>query len=248
MSSRLIQYTDSIDYIWEEAVYTEARLLADKHAAKLAPRMSAYVEQVEGVRSGQYRVWRGELVAQAHVDVADEKLDGSVLAVGDALDRSGDDRDAPRRKRYLGERTARKIAAQGLESELTVVRAWPDSLATEEEAQLQAQADPMREAVAAGDAAVGERAKAQNTRRDFMARDKAKLVDGLNDLRTELHAELARKVVPQKLARTWPDGFFRRGTSAKGEKSAEGDEKTGGAATKSGEKSAPRPSTPAQPS
>lgn len=135
----------------------------------------------------------------------------------------------------------------------TVVRAWPDSLATEEEESLQAQAEPLREAVTAGDAAVGERAKAQNTRRDFMARDKAKLVDGLNDLRTELHAELARKVVPQKLGRTWPDGFFRRGTSAKGEKSdegeaAKGDEQRGGATAKGGEKSAPRPSTPAQPS
>ena len=154
--------------------------------------------------------------------------------------RAEDDRGSPRRKRYLGDRTAKKIAAQGLESELTVVRAWPDSLATEEEPALQAQAAPLREAVTAGDAAVAERAKAQNTRRDFMARDKAKLVDGLNDLRTELHAELARKVVPNKLARTWPDSFFRRGTSAKSEK---GVEAKGGE-----EKVAPRPSTPAQPS
>jgi len=240
MSPRLIQYNDSLDVIWEEAVYTEARLLAEKRAAKLAPRMGAFVGKVEAVRAGQYGVWRGEVVAQAHVDAADEALDACVVAVGSELARSDDDRGSPRRKRYLGDRTAKKVAAQGLESELTVVRAWPDSLVTEEEASLQAQAEPLREAVTAGDAAVAERAKAQSTRRDFMARDKAKLVDGLNDLRTELHAELARKVVPNKLARAWPDSFFRRGTSARG---AQGAEAKGGE-----EKPAPRPSAPAQPS
>lgn len=240
MSPRLIQYSDSLDVIWEEAVYTEARLLADKRTGKLAGRMGGFVAQVEEVRAGQYGAWRAEVVAQAHVDAADETLDVCVVAVGDALERADDARDAPRRARYLGGRTARKIAAHALESELGVVRAWPDSLATEEEPTLQAHAEPLRAAVTEGDAAVAERAKAQNARRDFMARDKAKLVDALNDLRLELHAELARKVVPNKLPRAWPDGFFRRGTNAKADKPAEA---KGGA-----EKPAPRPSAPPQPS
>lgn len=240
MGPRLIQYTDSFDVIWEELVYTEARLLADKNAKKLAPMVGELVARLEDARAGQYGAWRAEVVAQAHVDAADEALDACVVAVGAELARSDDDRDAPRRKRYLGERTAKKVAAQGLESELGVVRAWPDSLATEEEPALQAQAEPLREAVAAGDAAVAERARAQNARRDFMARDKAKLVDAVNDLRTELHAELARKVVPLKLARGWPESFFRRGSNAKAEKP---EEKKAGEA-----KPAPRPSTPAQPS
>ena len=244
MSPRTIQYADSLDYVWEEVTYTEARLAADPRTGDLAPRFAGFYPRLDAVRSAQYGVWRGEIVAQAHVDAADEALDACVVAVGDEIDRAGDDRASPRRQRYLGPLTARKVAAQALESELKVVRAWPDSLATEEEAALHGCAEPLRVAVAKGEAAVDERARSQNARKDFMARERAKLVDALNDLRTEVHAELAKRVVPNKLGREWPAGFFRKGPSSRAAKGAEekADEKAGGA------KPAARPSAAPQPS
>ena len=245
MSPRTIQYDDSLDYVWEEVTYTEARLAADPRTGDLAPRFAGFYARLDAVRSAQYGVWRGEIVAQAHVDAADERLDACVVAVGAELDRAGDDRGSPRRQRYLGPLTARKVAAQALESELKVVRAWPDSLATEEEPALQGCAEPLRGAVAKGESAVAERSRAQSARKDFMARERAKLVDALNDLRTEVHAELAKRVVPNKLGREWPAGFFRKGPSSRAAKGAE--EKAGEG--KQGEtKPAARPSAAPQPS
>ncbi len=230
MSPRTIQYDDSLDYIWEEVTYTEARLGADPLAADLAPRFAGFQAQLDGVRVGLYGAWRAEIVAQAHVDHADVALDARVVAVGAAIDRAGDDRDAPRRKRYLGDGTAKKVAAQGLESELQGVRAWPASLATEDDDDLRAQAEPLRQAVARGEAAVAERARAQNARRDFVARDRARLVDALNDLRADVHAELAKRAVSCKQAREWAGDFFRKGPSSRAAKPA------------------PKPAQPARPS
>ena len=214
MAARQINYGDSMDFIWEEAVYTEARLLADPRAADLAPRMGHILAAIDATRTSQYGAWRAELVAQAGVDAANDGLDAAVKAAGLALDRAVDgDHDDPRWKRYVGAATVKKIMAQGLEAEVKTVRTWPASLEGEPEKALQKQAKPMAEALERGDAALDARTAAAGRRRDFMARDKAKLVDALNDLRLDLHADLAKRVVPNRLDRAWPDGFFRKGTA-----------------------------------
>ncbi len=214
MAPRLINYDDSIDYIWEEAVYTEARLLADTRAADLAPRMAAILTTIGVVRAGQYDVWRAEIVAQASVDAADEHLDETVESTGKALDRAvDDDHEDPRWKRYVGTSTIKKIKAQGLETEVKTVGTWAASLATEPEKALQKQAPLMSDALTRGDAAIKERASAAGRRRDFMARDKAKLVDTLNNVRLDLHADLTKRVAANGLERAWADGFFRKGSA-----------------------------------
>lgn len=211
MAPRLIQYDDSIDFIWQEVVYTEARLMADPQAADLAPRVTACIARVDGARGALLGVMRAEIVAQASVDAADDQLDGAVGGLGKTLDRVVDgDHDDPRWNRYFQNTTPRKVAVQGLEAEVKTVRTWPASLASEEERALQRQADPMAKALARGDEALAARTTAAGKRRDFNARDKAKLVDHLNDLRLDLHADLTKRVIPNKLDRAWPDGFFRK--------------------------------------
>ncbi len=215
MAPRLMDYGDAIDTLWEEAVYTEARLTSEPLAQHLATRFHDYLTALEAVRSGQYSVWRAEVVAQAAVDAADDALDTAVRATGRALDTAVDSRhDDPRWVRYVGRSTPRKIALLALDAELKVVRSWPDSLKTEPERPLRATAVPLAESIARGDVAVKQRDDAQAKRRDFMARDKVRLVDALNDLRLDTHADLSKLVVPNRLDRAWPDGFFRRGAKA----------------------------------
>ncbi len=214
MAPRLINYDDSIDYIWEEAVYTEARLLADTRATDLAPRMGTILTMIGAVRGGQYDVWRAEIVAQAGVDAADEHLDETVESTGKALDRAVDnEHDDPRWHRYVGNSTIKKIKAQALEAELKTVRTWPESLATEPEKSLQKQSPLLADALARGDAAIAGRTTAAGRRRDFMARDKAKLVDTFNNVRLDLHADLTKRVAAHGLERAWADGFFRKGSA-----------------------------------
>jgi hypothetical protein len=204
-----------MDAIWEELVYTEARLLADPNASDLASQVQSLLTQHDEVRRTQYTHWRAEIVAQAHVDAADEALDTDVIAVGDELARSDRDRSEPRTARYLGKLTARKIAAQALESELTVVRSWPASLVTEEEPGLKATGMRLRASVERGERAVQERSAVQNQRKDFMSRDKVKFVAAVNAVRLDVNAELARRIVPNKLARRWNESFFRKDTATK---------------------------------
>ncbi len=56
-------------------------------------------------------------------------------------------------------------------------------------------------------------ASAAGHRRDFMARDKAKLVDTLNTARLDLYADLTKRVAANGLDRAWAEGFFRRGSA-----------------------------------
>lgn len=214
MAPRLIQYDDSIDFIWQEVVYTEARLIADPTAADLAPRVASVFPKLDGVRAALLGVVRTEVVAQAQVDAADDQLDDVVTRVGKALDRVVDgDREDPRWNRYFANTTPRKVTVQALEAEVKTVRTWSASLKTEEERALQKLSEPMAQAVARGDEALAARTAAAGQRRDFNARDKAKLVDQLNNLRLDVHADLSKRVVPNKLDRAWPDGFFRKGPS-----------------------------------
>lgn len=214
MAPRVIQYDDSIDFIWAEGVYSEAKLLADPRAADLAPRMSHILATIEAARSGQYAVWREEIVAQARVDSADEHLDEVVVGTGKALERAVDEkRDDPRWRRYVGNSTISKIKNQGLEAEIKTVRTWPESLASEPEHELQKQGVLVADALTRGDAAITGRDTATAHRRDFTARDKARLVDEFNDLRLDVHADLSKRVVANRLDRSWPDSFFRKGSA-----------------------------------
>ncbi len=216
MAPRLVDYRDSLDFIWEEAVYTEARLASDARAQHLAARFADFLSTLDAVRTGQYAAWRAEVVAQAAVDAADDTLDDAVLGAGKALDAAVDgDHDDPRWTRYFSQATPKKVASMGLDAELKVVRTWPDSLKTESEKSVRAHAAPLAEAVAQGNAAVTQREAAQARRRDFMARDKARLIDAFNDLRVDVHADLSKMIVGHKLDRAWPDRFFRHGTNTK---------------------------------
>ena len=217
MAPRLIDHGDSLDVVWEEAVYTEARLQADPHAVELAPRMTQFITRIDTVRTGQYAVWRDEIVAQAHIDAADRRLDTVVDVTCKTLERVDEDNpDEARKGRYVRKGlTAKKIIALKLEVEMKTVGDWPASLETEPEARLRATAAPLADALTRGQEALDGRTLATGRRRDFTARVRSKLVDEFNDLRLDLHADLSKQVIPNGLDRAWPDDFFRKGSNRK---------------------------------
>src|SRR5664279_1383945 len=86
MPERTLPEDSSLDSIWSEVVFTEARLTSDANAKEYAPAFSDLRGRLEQVRSGQIGAWREELVAQATVGAADDALDDWVYALDLALD------------------------------------------------------------------------------------------------------------------------------------------------------------------
>ncbi len=161
---RTIQNSDSLDTVWEELVYTEARLGSDKDAKDFTKDIAKLIEQSEAIRQGQLKVWRAEIAAQARVDAADDVLDDDV----DDLDTEllhvvRQDRSSPRYRHYFS-KPKNEIIRLGLESQLGKVRTWPDSLKNEAEKTLQKLGTRIAATIAEGDAALSARLTAAQQR------------------------------------------------------------------------------------
>ena len=124
MTIRTIQPNESMPSVWEELVYTEARLLKDGHADDLAPGFDALLKSWAKVNAGQLASWRAEIGAQAAVDAGDDDLDETVDEVDRVLLNLERDRSLPRYMRYFN-KPRNEIIRMGLESELEKVRTWP---------------------------------------------------------------------------------------------------------------------------
>ena len=122
MTVKTLGLTHSLDVLWSELVYTEARLLRDKVARDLAPLFVALLRRWEKIANGQRAVWRAEIVAQAGVDLQNLALDETVELIADTLWLAeGKDRTTPRYRRYFAKPPSTVIRL-GLENELPVVR------------------------------------------------------------------------------------------------------------------------------
>lgn len=210
MAIRTIQDNESLDSIWEELVFTEARLLGDEHSRALAPTMAELLGRLEQVRSGQLGVWREEVTAQATVEAADDQLDDWVRALDTALlSVVAQDTQSPRYRRYFAIAPS-LIIRLGLESELGRVRAWADSLCTEPEPALQQLGAQLRTLVAAGDQALERRRKAATTRTDHRVRVITSLIHDINGARLSLYGVLMQKAAELRLPHNWANRFFRR--------------------------------------
>jgi hypothetical protein len=97
----------------------------------------------------------------------------------------------------------------GLESELSQVRGWAASLATEPEQSLKDHCTRLAALVAAGDAALEKRRVAMGARSDHRARAIMSLVDDLNAARGSLYGNLVSKGSQAGMAGDWPSRFFK---------------------------------------
>jgi hypothetical protein len=212
MPERTLPEDSSLDSIWSEVVFTEARLTSDANAKEYAPAFSDLRGRLEQVRSGQIGAWREELVAQAAVGAADDALDDWVHALDLALDHIvAGDTASPRYRRYFATAPS-LIIRMGLEAELGKVRGWVDSLATEYEAELQASGGKLKAIIAQGDAALEARRKAAASRSDHRVRSISTIIDDINNARRSLYGTLAKKAADMRLPKDWPDRFFQHVT------------------------------------
>ncbi len=224
MGARTIGYGESLDNIWEELVYTEARLMLDPNAEDLAKEFTAMLARWAKVDAGQRAVWRGEIIAQVRVDAENDTLDDTTDDIGDAVYQAEDkDRTSTRYRRYFGSRRPSEIIKMGLESQLGVVRPWVEALKTEPEKELHALGTRLEGNVETGTVAVEGRMKAATDSTNFRVRERMRFVDDVNGLRDSVHGILAQRAVKKKLGKSWPDRFFRRGPSGGSKKGGDGE-------------------------
>lgn len=210
MSIRTIRDSESLDSIWEELIFTEARLSGDAKGKSFAPAIADLIARLETVRSGQLDSWRKEVTAQAEVDAMDDQLDDFVHALDLALQSATQQNtQSPRYKRYFSEPPS-SIIRLGLETEINRVRPWADSLATEAEPTLQQLGARLKEIAANSDAALERRRKSATTRTDHRVRAITTLVDDINGARRSIYGSLVRIAAEQQLPADWPNRFFRR--------------------------------------
>jgi len=210
MPIRTIRDSESTETIWEELVFTEARLLGDEQAKVFAPIISTLLGQVEQLHGGQLGVRREITTAQAQVDAVDDQLDDWVRALDTTL-RSvvKQDGQSPRYRRYFPVKPS-AIIRLGLENELARVRSWAGSLATEPEADLQQLGAELGKLMLAGDAALERRRQAASARSDHRVRSLTTLIDDINGARLSLYGQLILKATELELPADWPNRFFRR--------------------------------------
>ena len=206
-----IAQSSSLSVVWEELVYTEARLAKHAGTKDLVKGISSLVARTETLMLGQLGVWRAEIVAQAGVDDGNDRLDDMVDAIDRELRHADQGERTARHRRYF-KHAPNDVIRLGLESELSVVRDWPASLAGEPEKEIKALAKGLAEDVAYGDEVVAERRTAIAATADQRAREIVSLVDDANAARLSLYGVLAQRAVKLKLAKGWADRFFRHAT------------------------------------
>lgn len=234
MVIRTLRDSEPLESYGEELLFTEARLKSDEKAKEFVALITELLAKVDGVRTDQVGAWREEIAAQAAVSSADNQLDDWIRAFDRALkDVVNGNLESPRYGRYFSSAPWTFIRL-GLENEISRVRGWIDSLASEPEPTLKTFAVSLARVIAIGEAALEQRRKAVSSRSDHRVRSIASLVEEINATRAALYGSLAKKALAANLPSDWPSRFFRR--SSRG-KDAE--------PTPATDATAPKPATPA---
>jgi hypothetical protein len=206
---RTLSEDEPLNSVWDEMVFTESRLEGDERTKEYAPLVAGLVERLDAARSGQLRARRDEVAAQAAVAAADNLLDDWVRAFDRTLaDVVRGDKQAPRYKRYFTNPMWTYVR-MGLESELSQVRGWSASLASEPEQSLKDHGTRLAALIAAGDAALEQRRVAISARSDHRARVLTSLVDDINATRGSLYGNLVSKGAQAGMPSDWPSRFFK---------------------------------------
>lgn len=215
MIIRTLRDSESLNSIAEDLLFTESRLKSDENAKELAPAIATLMSAIDQVRSGQVAASREEVAAQAVVAEADYQLDDWIGAFDRTLQNifRGNTK-TPRYKRYFSA-APWTVTRLGLESEISRVRGWVESLASEPEQALKEKSASLAKLIAQGEAALEQRRKAVSARSDHRMRSITSLIEEINTTRAALYGNLAKKAADAGLPIDWPGRFFRRGTRRK---------------------------------
>jgi hypothetical protein len=221
MGVRTIQQHESLDGVWEELVYTEARLLNEPLAKDLAKVFASLIARTEKTMKGQRDAWRSEIVAQAGVDATDDELDDCVSDLGVELSYlDGGKKSGARFKRYFGKAPS-VVIRMGLASEVTAVEGWPSSLKKEGEPKLKSLGKRLDAILAAAKKVLGGRSDAANARADHRVKEIISLIDDVNGARVSAYGVLMQRGQKDGLAKDFAERFFRRVQRAPREVSTE---------------------------
>jgi hypothetical protein len=215
MIIRTLRDSESLDSVAEDLLFTESRLKSDEQAKEFAPVISGLMSNVDTVRSGKVAASRDEVTAQAVVAAADYQLDDWIRGFDRALQGVvRGNTESPRYQRYFTSAPWTFIRL-GLESELSRVCGWIESLAGEPEQALKDMGTTLSKLVAQGEAALDQRRKAISARSDHRVRSITSLIEEINTTRVALYGSLAKKAAEAGLPIDWPGRFFRRGSHTK---------------------------------
>lgn len=207
---RTIQLTESLDAIWEELVYTEARFLGDPLTRDLAAAHAELLARLESVRAGQRAAWRDEIVAQAAVDTHNGRLDVTTTSFGAKLLAAvNGQRGSARWRRYFPDSVS-DVVKLALGRQVARVRGWVPSLRGESEPEIKAFADRFEQHLADADKALQARVDAASARNDHRVREIVALVEDVNAARLSALGRLLQRAVKNDLPREWSESFFRR--------------------------------------
>jgi hypothetical protein len=207
---RTIQQSESLDAVWEELVYTEARFLVDPLAKDLAAAHTALIERLEQARTNQRRAWRDEIVAQANIDAQNVALDATTVRFGAKLLAAvNGNRSTARWKRYFPD-TVSAVVRLALGRQVEKLRGWPASLQGETEPELQAFSERFKQHLTEAEASLHGRIDAAARRADQRVREITTLIDDVNATRMDAMGKLLNRTVQHELSRDWAEGFFRR--------------------------------------
>jgi hypothetical protein len=215
MIIRTIRDSESLDSVAEELVFTASRLDSDEHAKDFAPAFATLISQVDQVRSGQVGASRDEAAAHAAVAAADDQLDDWILAFDRALKTVVQGNTlSPTYQRYFTS-APWTFVRMALESEISRVRGWVDSLASEPNQSLKDLGARLATLIAQGEAALDRRRKAVSARSDHRVRSITSIIEEVNLTRAALYGKLATRAAEADLPRDWPSRFFRKSPRTK---------------------------------
>lgn len=219
MVIRMIRDSETLSSVAEELLFTASRLSSDEHGKEFAPVVQAQIAQVDQVRSDQTQAARDEVAAQAAVAAADDQLDDWIELFDRTLQSVlQGDTQSPLYKRYFTSAPWTFIR-MGLESEISRVRGWVDSLASEPAQSLKDLGVQLATLITQGEAALDRRRKSVNARSDHRVRSITSLIEEVNVTRAALYGKLATKAAEARLPLDWPGRFFRKSSRAKNESS-----------------------------
>ena len=201
---------EGLDWLRDELVYSEGRLLFDENAKDQAEQATKMIARVEQVCQGQLFCWRAETHAQSHLDAVNYRHDKRTARLDIKLQVANLDhpQGKERQTRYFPIAPS-KIIALGLRSQLKYTRGYGPSLASEPEKELQDLSPGFQQDVIDGDKAIAAQDAAATERKDHRVREIVKVFTDANNLRRDIHAALSGRITVLGLASDWADGFFR---------------------------------------
>lgn len=221
MQLRWIRSSEGLDSVAEELTFTASILESEEESKEYAPAVREKIGQLDKVRSGQIEASREEVAAHAAVTSADTRLDMWITAFDRTLkDIVRGDTKAPLYLRYLNS-APWTFVRMALEAEISRVRGWVDSLASEPNQKLKDMGAQLATIIVQGEAALDRRRKAASARGDHRVRSITSIIEEINVLRAALYGQLSTRAAEAGLPLDWPSHFFRKSSRTKEDPPAE---------------------------